>query len=437
MNLKTISIFALGLLSPLMVFSQAAEKIDSVNMLDQRLTSVEDVLTGAKKLKFSGYVQTQWQSAQVDSLGSTPMDLKVGAGIGDIEKRAKATDINRLGVRRGRIKLAYEDFGCQGVLQFDITEKGLGIKDAYLNILDPWVGYVSVKGGVFDRPFGYEISYSSSRRETPERSRVFQTLFPDERDLGAMLAIQAPKTSPWTVLRLEAGLFAGNGINTDNDSKKDFIGHLTYTNATSTMKYAIGASYYNGFIAQLNKNIYHIDGDKFITAAGDSTGFSKRQYFGFDGQFSMSSVAGLTSLRAEYLFGMQPGSDKSSGSPSSKGQFVGAGTAIGDTYIRNFAGGYVNLVQDIADTKHSIVVKYDWYDPNTKIAGDKVGVSGSKTTKADMAYSTLGLGYMYRMNNNVRITAYYDMTTNESTKVKGYFGDAKDNLFTLRVQYKF
>jgi len=437
MNLKKLKLGAFLAFFPLFIYAQLVEKVDTLNVIDQRVTLLEDAYSNSKKIKLSGYIQTQWQSAQIDSLSSTPFDLKVGTGIGEIEKRGKATDINRLGIRRGRLKLAYEDFGCQGVIQLDVTEKGVGFKDVYLNVLDPWVGYFSVKGGVFDRPFGFEIANSSSRRETPERSRIIQTLFPDERDLGAMLAIQAPKTSPWSVLRLEAGLFAGNGISTDNDSKKDFIGHLIYSNSTPTMKYTIGTSFYNGSIAQLNKNIYHIDGDKFITVAGDSTGFSKRQYFGFDGQFSMSSAAGLTSLRAEYLFGIQPGSEKSSGSPSSKGQFVGAGTAIGDTYIRNFAGGYVNLVQDIADTKHSIVVKYDWYDPNTNITGDKVGVAGSKTTKADMAYSTLGFGYMYRMNSNVKITAYYDMTTNENTKLKGYFADANDNLFTLRVQYKF
>jgi hypothetical protein len=442
MKLKTLKVMALCALSPFAISAQIVENVDTLNVLEQRVTSLEDATLVSKKLKISGYIQTQWQSAQVDSLQSTPMDLKVGAGINEFEKRDKASDINRLGVRRGRIKLLYEDFGCQGVLQFDLTEKGLGIKDAYLNILDPWVGFVSVKGGVFDRPFGYEISYSSSRRETPERSRVFQTLFPDERDLGAMVAIQAPKTSPWAVLRLEGGLFAGNGINTDNDSKKDFIGHLTYTNSTPQMKYAIGASYYNGSIAQLNKNIYKIDTDKFVTKAGDSTGYSKREYIGIEGQFNYSSVIGLTSIRAEYLFGVQPGSSASSGSPSSKGQFVGAGTAVGDTYIRSFQGGYVNLVQDIADTKHSIVVKYDWYDPNTKITGDKIGVAVTgvgavKTGKADMAYSTLGIGYLYRMNNNVRIMAYYDMVSNEATKVKGYFSDVNDNLVTVRVQYKF
>lgn len=443
MNLKTFKIGALCVLFPLTVFSQLAENTDSLYLLDQRVTVAEDALITSKKLKISGYVQTQWQSSQIDSLGNASQDMKVGTK----KAGSETTDMNRFGIRRGRIKMAYEDFGCTGVLQFDLTEKGLALKDAYLNILDPWVGYVSVKGGVFDRPFGYEISYSSSRRESPERSRIFQTLFPDERDLGAMLTLQAPKTSPLNVLKLEAGLFAGNGIYQDNDSKKDFIGHLSYNKAiTSDIKIGLGASLYSGSVAETNKYIYTVNNGAFsvdsITNI-NKDGFAKRQYFGFDGQFSMNSFFGLTTIRGEYLFGNQPGNNTNANSPKSGNiggidnlnttSYVKGGT---DTYIRKMSGGYVHFIQDIADTKHSITVKYDWYDPNTEIIGSQIGV-GKKTGKADIAYSTLGLGYMYRMNNNIRIMAYYDMVSNEKTVLKNYFADLKDNLVTVRLQYKF
>ena len=194
MKIKTL-VIALGLVSSTFVFSQEEEKIDTLNVLDQRVTTLEDAAVTNKKLKISGYIQTQWQSSQIDSLGKSSQDMKVGAA----KAASETTDINRFGIRRGRIKVAYDDSGYQGVLQFDLTEKGLALKDAYLVLVDPFVGFLSLKGGVFDRPFGYEISYSSSRRESPERSRIFQTLFPDERDLGAMLILQAPNTSPWNV----------------------------------------------------------------------------------------------------------------------------------------------------------------------------------------------------------------------------------------------
>ena len=44
--------------------------------------------------------------------------------------------------------------------------------------------------GVFNRPFGHEIGYSTSGLESPERATIIQYFFPDERDLGAMLTLR-------------------------------------------------------------------------------------------------------------------------------------------------------------------------------------------------------------------------------------------------------
>ena len=41
-----------------------------------------------------------------------------------------------------------------------------------------------------------------------------------------MLTLRAKETSPIGFLRLDAGLFAGNSINRETDSRKDFIGRL-------------------------------------------------------------------------------------------------------------------------------------------------------------------------------------------------------------------
>jgi hypothetical protein len=418
MKLKTSFVLLSGLFLSTVAFAQEENPVEQLN---QRVSLLEDAAATGKKLKISGYIQAQVESTEKDG------SLKVG----EARSANETGDINRFGIRRGRIKLAYDDNGCQGVLQYDLTEKGVALKDAYISILDPWVGYAAVKGGIYDRPFGYEISYSSSRRESPERSRVFQTLFPDERDLGFMLTLQAPKTSPWNVLKLEAGLFAGNGIYKETDNKKDFIGHLSFNKAFGNMKVGLGASMYSGFVPQTNANVYTMSADSFkVDATAENKGkFAKREYYGIDGQVSFSSVAGLTTLRAEYLFGKQPAKSSKSDSPKSGN-------------IPDFSGYYIHLTQDIADTKHSITVKYDFYDPNTSIDGTKIGKAVTKsgykaTTAGDIAYGTLGIGYLYRMNNNVRIMAYYDMVKNEKTSVSGYTADRKDNVFTLRVQYKF
>ena len=77
------------------------------------------------------------------------------------------------------------------------------------------------------------------------------------------------------------------------------------------------------------------------------------------------------------------------------------------------------------------------YDPNTKISGDELGKMKS-TSAADIAYTTIGLGYNYRLNANVKLTAYYDMVRHEtSANLKGYDDQIAQDMFTARVQIKF
>lgn len=77
----------------------------------------------------------------------------------------------------------------------------------------------SLKAGIFDRPFGDEISYSSSKRETPERSLIFQNYSQMKEIWELSLIIAAPKGSSMEGLKLEGGLFSGNGIRVDDNSK--------------------------------------------------------------------------------------------------------------------------------------------------------------------------------------------------------------------------
>lgn len=387
----------------------------------------------AKRLKITGYAQVQYQSADTAGISSMAGG-NFGSGID-----------NRLSVRRGRVKFAYTYENALAVMQFDITEKGLGIKDAYLSLTEPWLNTVSLTGGVFDRPYGYEISYSSSSRETPERSRLFQTLFPGERDLGAKLTLQAPKTSRWNFLKLDIGLFNGNGTNVETDSYKDFIAHFAATKSSTNekLKWGIGASYYKGGYAMSTTKVYYmsdVSGVQAFTAEtvekGDRT---NREYVGVDGQFSYDWAPGITQVRAEYLTGKQPGMAASSSSLTA--------AASADVYNRNFNGYYIYFIQNILQSPVQAVVKYDVYDPNTAVSGNEIGQAATgavATSSADIKYSTLGLGLNYRFNSNVKIMAYFDMVKNETTSkiattstLSDLSGDRRDNVFTLRFQYKF
>jgi phosphate-selective porin len=97
----------------------------------------------------------------------------------------------------------------------------------------------------------------------------------------------------------------------------------------------------------------------------------------------------------------------------------------------------VLFAQNIGKSKHQIAAKYEWYDPNTKVKNTDIGISANGTKKGDIAYTNLGFGWNYNYDDNLKFTAFYDMSLNEKTALKGYTEDIKDNVLTLRIQYKF
>jgi hypothetical protein len=422
----------------------------------------------SKKLKISGYIQAQWQKA--DTIGS-PAKYSAGDFTG-LDNRYK--------VRRGRIKFAYSNDLSQYVLQFDVSENGLAIKDAYGSFTDKWLKMFTLTAGAFNRPFGYEVSFSSSSLESPERARVIQALFPNEEDLGSQLAIQFPGSSPLSFIKLQGGMFTGNGLGTETDKYKDFIGQVIMKKSllSESLLLSGGVSYYNGGFAALSpdgKNDsklyayqYKYSDAGFVKDSVTAGAKLKREYIGVDAQASFKTFLGYTTLRGEYVMGTQPGTDKVNYSPTSAyapsakttttyAVVVDTTTASGyratatsttvntlNYYSRSFAGGYVMLAQSIADTKHEIVAKYDWYDPNTKVSGDEIGQKAN-TSAADIKFSTIGLGWNYYWNSNIKLTAYYEMVTNEKSAniaatalgTTNYRDNLKDNVLTLRLQVKF
>lgn len=401
-------------------------KLDSLSLNVARLNKTVDVL---EKIKISGYIQAQFQIA--DTLG-----VKSFNG-GDFS----STSSKRFQVRRGYFKVAYAGKLSTYVLQINANEKGFSIRDAYFSLKDPWLKAFSLTGGIFYRPFGYELSYSTSQRESPELSRVYQLLFPGERDLGASFTFQMPENSPLHPFKIEAGLFSGNGTSSETDDKLDFIGRFGYSDSQlkGKVSYGLGVSYYDGYIYQAKKEVYNLMDIEGITVFRQIMSdtipgkYFKRQYFGIDGQFAISTPLGITSVRADYISGKQPGSDKSSISPTAAIDYP--------LYLRNFTGGVVYLVHSIPKTMHTFLLKYDTYDPNTSLKGDEIGkvaAASIASNGTDVAFTTWGFGYIADFNRNLRVSLYYDLVKNEkSINLKNYHTDQKDNVFTLRVQYKF
>jgi phosphate-selective porin len=396
---------------------------DTITILQEQIDANSIKIKGLEKLKVSGYIQAQ---AEIGQVGAT---AKTGANSGAYSPSIDGKDagtFSRFGIRRGRIKFQYSEQKGKAVFQLDITEKGLGVKNAYFQY--DFSNMFSLLAGINDRPFGDEISYSSNLRESPERSLIFQKLFPDERDLGGQLTINAPKNTMLEGLKLDAGFFSGNGIRVDDNAKLDFIGHLKYDHATSNIAYGIGASMYLGTTNNADTNLYTVENGKWGKEKVEANNTNVRRYIGFDGQFSIETLMGITNIRAEYLFGKQPSTSGDFGSPKSNTYDI----TKPFSYLRKFSGGHVYLVQDIYRSPFALVLKYCYIDPNTELKGDEI------TNKTDLAMSSFGFGGLWRINSALRLQAFYEINTNENTKnISGYSKDVNDNMFTLRLQYKF
>lgn len=403
-----------------------SQYVDSIRLTHEEVDQI-------KSLRFSGYFQVQYQFADT-------------AGINSYAGGNFAEDVNnRYMVRRGRLKASYSDKFAEYVIQFDGTEKGVGVRDAYLRLHENKWSVASLTAGMFDRPFGYEISYSSRLRESPERGRMSQILFPAERDLGAMISLEPFHGEKRELFKLDVGLFNGNGTSTSEfDSHKDLIVRLTLKNTKrNRIRLSGGLSYYYGKVDNMNAIVYAdiiklSNGD--VAFVRDSSNFNlerkfDRQYYGANVQLNFFDFLGLTIIRAELITGQQ------------------VGTALGSTspivlqknplYIRPFNGAYFYFIQNILKTKHQIILKYDWYDPNTKVERTQIGKQFTNFDVGDIRFDTWGVGYIYRLNEHTRLMAYYDFVRNEQTSIIGenstnnYRKDLKDNVFTTRLQYRF
>jgi hypothetical protein len=418
---------------------KTAEVKEQVEGLNEQLLALAPAVDALKKIKISGYIQSQFQIAD-------------GDGVGTFAGGNFATGVHsRYQVRRGRVKFNYDNDLTQYVLQIDVTPGGVGIKDAYASIREPWTRTFGLTAGVFDRPFGFEISYSSSNREAPERSRIYQTLFPGERDMGAKIEIMPPESSPMGWFNFKAGLFTGMGPTAqENDNNKDLIGRAGFMLPMRDAGLEIdgGVSWYMGKVRSNQRAIYSIEaGAKafaYDSSASNNGAYFDRNYIGADVQlyYEMPVLGGMT-LRGEYISGKQPGTGGNSATSNYSSFYNAAGTPL---FQRNFSGFYVNYVQNIG-LSNQFVLKYDVFTPNSDVTGNDIGATTPAgkvaLTAGDLRFTTFGIGWVYHWDSNVKFTFYYDIVTNDKVNANApvalavFKDDIKDNVFTVRMQYKF
>jgi hypothetical protein len=425
----------LAIIFSLFLFHSHAQFL--MDMIDTTKDVSKTILSVSQRfdhIRLSGYMQPQFQVAQAKGAKSY-----IG---GDFPENVN----NRFSLRRGRLRFDYirinksNKASVQFVFQFDGTERGVFIRDFWGRLFENKYQLFSFVGGMFARPFSYELNLSSSDRESPERGRMSQILMKTERDLGAMISFEPRKQDhPLRYLKIDAGLFNGQGLaaSADFDSHKDFIARagLKPYPLSKKLILSFAASYLNGGLLQSTKYIYSLNSaTKNFNVDSSEKNIGKiapRKYYGADAQLKIKCKAGFTEFRAEYITGKQTGLANTTETPAILPE------ANGSFYIRKFDGAYFYFLQNFISPVNQFVIKYDWYDPNILVSKKDIGSTVSNLTSADIKFSTLGFGYICYINENVKLLVWYDKVWNEKTLLPGFISDVKDDVFTCRMQFRF
>lgn len=412
MKIKILSV--LFLLFPFFAFAQNNNAPSSYDVHD---------------IKITGYLQTQFQKAQSAGISSW-------SG-GDFDKN---TD-KRFMIRRGRLKIDRVDKFSSIVFQLDGTQDGVRLMDAFIQLHAPTLPSFLFTAGLFNRPFGYSIVYSSGYRDFPERARVFQTLMPRERDLGTMISFHPKKIIKF--LTAELAMVNGSGLNAkDYDSGKDLIGNLNFkfdSLANKKLHIGFGGSFYNGTVRSNTKTYYTPKDGGFDanTSAVNESSKVRRDYYGANFQIEYDSPFGTTAFKTEYIYGKQPGVSSSATITGPAASTSFNTQPAGNLYLRNFNGYYLWLTQRILKTRFEILLAYDVYDPNTDVNEDEIGFAGNNTTAGDIKFSTLGYGITCSISTRLKLTVYNEQVTNKATQLNSYTSDLEDDVFTTRLQYRW
>jgi hypothetical protein len=383
------------------------EKLDGVG---ENLTTLNTDVSILKGLKVSGYLQARYEYIDTVLGGTAP------------------NSNSNFYIRRGRIKFSFQPgTSSKYVIYFDASKNTVSLKEAYVELYKRiQKNNFTLTAGQQNWPFGYEIEYSSSKRDFPERSAAENFLFKGERDRGVNLTWGLPK-----YLQFNLGVFQGAGIDDatftwfDPSKQKDIIlrakaklgmvdvGVSSYfgkkTNAGSAAVAASTTWFDANGDSVMQTNEVKTTAAKAAVAAAE---YDKKR-LGLDAQayFDILPVGG-SAVRTEFYYA----EDYNSGASDKAG--VGKGF-------------YLWLSQTIGK-KFAAAARYDFWDPN--VHGDYTDKSAKKK---DDATGTMSLAVHYFWDSWVRITAAYDiphLLKDGSLASKSSY-DPKDNRFTLQFQF--
>lgn len=367
-----------GQIAPAETGSEERPPAPAIGELSGRIDSISEALAEAQKalahlnrLRFSGYIQPQYQHDE--------------RSVNEITGTGTTRNLDQFSVRRARLKITYRlRPTSRFVFQPDITTSGAVLKDGYVEYTEPWTQWKhTVTAGQFNWPFGFEIMYSSSSREMPERTRMYRTLFPGERDRGVMLS--GLGFGDHINYRIAVVNGTGTTQSFDFNKRKDIVGRL------------------GGSFGPIDGGVSIYRGSDLVPLDGASAGreFDKERQ-GFDFQY-LTPVPGLA-IRGEYLTGRQ--------APAANAPEATARSSDG-------TGWNVYVIQNVG-VRHQFVLRADQYDPDTDAAD----------SPASWYTRTIGGAYIFHWDANSKVMLAYEKPVRERQ-------DIDDDAATVRYQYSF
>lgn len=383
--------------------------------LNENLLTVNSDIAILKWLKVSGYLQARYEVNDTSKDGTLPI------------ANAPNRNANNIYVRRGRAKFTFQPLPTSRfVLQIDAARDALTFKDAYLDLTKSvQLHTFNLTAGQFNWPFGYEIEYSSSKRDFPERTLAERVLFRGERDRGINLTYLAPKN-----FKANVGVFQGRGIEGtqwfDLTKSKDVIARAKAL--LGMVDVGVSAYWGKQFVpgipaiaARPSQTIWNdnnpqngaIDPGEVtytpaVAAVAAIPGFERDKIrYGADMQVYLDFLPiGGSAIRSE-VYLSEDYNTKDSEDSAAQG-----------------LGWYLWLSQSLS-TKFSIAARYDYWDVNRDADFE------------DDAIGTLSLAAHYFWDAHVRLTAAYDNPRLLKGKsfFSGHDNDVKDNTVTLQFQF--
>ena len=237
---------------------------------------------------------------------------------------------------------------------------------------------ITVRGGQFVKPFGFDIQQSSSTRESPERGMFAGYFFPGQRDRGVMVMAKLDELGElWHGTQLSAAALNGNRFFVDNNRQLNY--NIRLRKVFDSVPLAIGIS------AQLGHQLLP-DG---------VSGNNHENLYGADVQWAWRRLG----MRAEFVAGNMP-STLLSLSPEFAPSFRPGAHSVGGSLFASFRLAKADQVYG----------RYDQFN------GDPVS---AKNIRA------FNFGYFHHIGENSRLGVDYQFKTRVSYN---------DDLLNTRLQ---